>query len=142
MKFPKLRLPNETLQTAQTIAQQIGTMSVSLAGVSGHVEDTSNTLTKQAATLETISSHIAEIASQSHSTIAKSDESRDIASKAEITARESTRKFGQILHKANLLTTDMLEIGNRLASVQQKLAAVKKSRMKLTRLHSVHRSCR
>lgn len=51
MKFPKLRLPNETLQTAQTIAQQIGTMSVSLAGVSGHVEDTSNTLTKQAATL-------------------------------------------------------------------------------------------
>ena len=126
MKFPKLRLPNETLQTAQTIAQQIGTMSVSLAGVSGHVEDTSNTLTKQAATLETISSLIAEIASQSHSTIAKSDESRDIASKAEITARESTQKFGQILHKANLLTTDVLEIGNRLASVQQKLAAVQK----------------
>lgn len=126
MKFSPFAANSARLKTSQDIAQQIGTISVSLAGVTGHVEDTSDTLSAQAATLENISSHISQIASQSRSTIVKSDESKDIASRAEQSAYDSTQKFGDILHKANDLAADVLDMGNRLAIVQSKLAAVQK----------------
>ncbi len=126
MKFSPFAANSARLKTSQDIAQQIGTISVSLAGVTGHVEDTSDTLSAQAATLENISSHISQIASQSRSTIVKSDESKDIASRAEQSAYDSTQKFEDILHKANDLAADVLDMGNRLAIVQSKLAAVQK----------------
>jgi len=126
MKFLSFNLKSNKMHTLQDIAQKIGTMSVKLAGASGSAEDTSATLATQAETLERISAHIADIAGQSRRTIEKSDASKDVARRAASSSRESAETLTKILSKANSLAADVLEMGTRLTSVQEKLSLVQK----------------
>ena len=126
MKFLSFNLKSNKMHTLQDIAQKIGTMSVKLAGASGSAEETSATLAIQAETLERISAHITDIAGQSRRTIEKSDASKDVARRAVSSSRESAETLTKILSKANSLAADVLEMGTRLTSVQEKLSLVQK----------------
>lgn len=108
----------------QVIAQDIGTISVSLVGVTGNVEDTSGALSSQAALLETISTHLDHISRQSRSSITKSNESRQIAQDAQDTAQETSERMSRVLAMTTTLSRSVLDIGGRLSEVEARLKKV------------------
>lgn len=99
-------------KTIQYIAEEIGSLSVSIAGVSGNIEDTSVELTEQAAVLENAAASINQISIQSRETMGHGENSQQIAEDAVSVASEMTQRLKTILSQASSLANSMQAIGD------------------------------
>lgn len=99
-------------KTTQYIAEEIGSLSVSIAGVSGNIEDTSVELTEQTAVLENAAASINQISIQSRETMGHGENSQQIAEDAVSVASEMTQRLKTILSQASSLANSMQAIGD------------------------------
>ena len=113
-------------ETTQYIAEEIGSLSVSIAGVSGNIEDTSVELTEQAALLENAATSINQISMQSRETMGHGESSQQIAEDAVDLATDMTQRLKIVLNQAGSLANSMQLIGDQLANISERLEAVQK----------------
>lgn len=113
-------------KTIQYIAEEIGSLSVSIAGVSGNIEDTSVELTEQAAVLENAAASINQISIQSRETMGHGENSQQIAEDAVSVASEMTQRLKTILSQASSLANSMQAIGDQLSNISERLESVQK----------------
>lgn len=107
------------------LAENIGKLAVSIAGVSGNVEDTSDKLSQQAGLLEQIAEGSTQIASQSSSVIdfAKSAYAKTEA--AEKAATETSDRLQVTLENASNLAQEVKLLGRDLEVVRASLDKVR-----------------
>ena len=124
----KSLLPNRGAhsETTQYIAEEIGTLSVSIAGVSGNIEDTSVELTEQAALLENAATSISQISMQSRETMGHGESSQQIAEQAVHVATDMTQRLKTVLAQASSLANSMQLIGDQLTHISERLENVQK----------------
>jgi methyl-accepting chemotaxis protein len=124
----KSLLPNRgaNFETTQYIAEEIGTLSVSIAGVSGNIEDTSVELTEQAALLENAATSISQISMQSRETMGHGESSQQIAEQAVHVATDMTQRLKTVLAQASSLAESMQLIGDQLTHISERLENVQK----------------
>ena len=113
-------------ETTQYIAEEIGSLSVSIAGVSGNIEDTSVELTEQAALLENAAPSINQISMQSRETMGHGESSQQIAEDAVDLAADMTQRLKTVLTQAGSLANSMQLIGDQLANISERLETVQK----------------
>lgn len=111
-------------ETTQYIAEEIGTLSVSIAGVSGNIEDTSVELTEQAALLENAATSISQISMQSRETMGHGESSQQIAEQAVHVATDMTQRLKTVLAQASSLANSMQLIGDQLTHISERLENV------------------
>ena len=133
----KSLLPNRgaNSETTQYIAEEIGTLSVSIAGVSGNIEDTSVELTEQAALLENAATSINQISMQSRETMGHGESSQQIAEQAVNVATDMTERLKTVLAQASSLANSMQLIGDQLTHISERLENVQKFRLRLIPFH-------
>lgn len=124
----KSLIPNRrtTSETTQYIAEEIGTLSVSIAGVSGNIEDTSMELTEQAALLENAATSINQISMQSRETMGHGENSQHIAEEAVHLTTDMTQRLKTVLAQASSLASSMQLIGDQLTTISERLESVQK----------------
>ena len=113
-------------ETTQYIAEEIGSLSVSIAGLSGNIEDTSVELTEQAALLENAATSINQISMQSRETMGHGESSQQIAEDAVDLATDMTQRLKIVLTQAGSLANSMQLIGDQLANISERLETVQK----------------
>jgi methyl-accepting chemotaxis protein len=113
-------------ETTQYIAEEIGSLSVSIAGVFGNIEDTSVELTEQAALLENAATSINQISMQSRETMGHGESSQQIAEDAVDLAADMTQRLKTVLTRAGSLANSMQLIGDQLANISERLETVQK----------------
>lgn len=127
MKLPAFFKPLRTSPKAVSkIAEQIGDLSVSIAGVAGNVEDAGNNLRQQAKFLDNIASHATQISAESKSAVSTTVSTQDITISAEKVAIETTNQLETTLQYATTLAESVKSAGQRLETVQNTLDRVRK----------------
>lgn len=126
MKLSTLFSSNQmSTETISQVAEKIGDLSVSIAGVAGNVEDAGTNLRQQSEVLNSVASYATQISSESQSVTQTTISTQEITISAESVAADTTEQLKQTLTYASQLAEGVKSVGDRLEAVQNTLDRIR-----------------
>ncbi|ARU02631.1 methyl-accepting chemotaxis protein [Yoonia vestfoldensis] len=106
------------------LARRLGDLSIDIAGVSGHVDDTSQQVGQQSRTGSELAQRVDHISGRAQAVLTSAEAAQDISSRAEENAQESGSKLQAMVADVAALIDTVTHIADQFGRLQDTLTSV------------------